>query len=79
MKCPHCGRPATLEHLRTSVECQSAIRSFVALYKLSKRTVVTRAGGRPATMIPCPRCGEQVSLTVARRGHGCTRQAGTAP
>jgi hypothetical protein len=30
-----------------------------------------RNGGRPVELVPCPRCGQQVSKTEARRGHGC--------
>jgi predicted RNA-binding Zn-ribbon protein involved in translation (DUF1610 family) len=29
--------------------------------------------GRKAIMVPCPRCGERVTRTEARRGHGCKR------
>lgn len=27
--------------------------------------------GRKPEMVPCPRCGRQVTKTEARRGHGC--------
>ena len=67
--CPHCQQEATLEHLRTSPECSKAVRSLIGLYRLSQR--VTRAGSRPATPEPCPKCGEMVSKAQAVRGHGC--------
>jgi hypothetical protein len=28
--------------------------------------------GRKPTLVKCPRCGEPVTKTEARRGHGCT-------
>jgi endogenous inhibitor of DNA gyrase (YacG/DUF329 family) len=71
LSCPNCGKPVTLEHLRTLPECVKAVRSLNALYKLSRRTTVTRAGGRPTTLVRCHRCGEMVSPTKAKRGHGC--------
>jgi endogenous inhibitor of DNA gyrase (YacG/DUF329 family) len=74
LSCPNCGKPVTLEHLRTSPDCVKAVQSLNALYKLSRRKTVTRAGGRPTTLVPCPKCGEMVSPTKAKRGHdGCVR------
>jgi endogenous inhibitor of DNA gyrase (YacG/DUF329 family) len=79
MTCPGCQQQVTLEHLRTSPECAKAVQSLCGLYRLAKRTKVTRAGGRPkgtAKMVPCPRCGQDVTKTQARRGHeGCQQAA----
>lgn len=47
MKCPNCRKKATLEHFRTSPECDTYVKSLCALRSASKRTTVTRAGGRP--------------------------------
>lgn len=47
MKCPNCRKLLTLEHLRTSPECDKVLQSACALRSLSKRKTVTRAGGRP--------------------------------
>ena len=72
LTCPKCQQPATLEHLRENAGCSGAVRSLISLYGLSRRTVVTRAGGRPRELGPCPRCGAQVCRTEIRRGHpGC--------
>lgn len=47
MNCPRCRKKATLEHFRTSPECDRHVQSLCALRSASKRTKVTRAGGRP--------------------------------
>lgn len=75
LSCPKCGKPVTLEHLRTNPECAKAAGHISGLYQLSQRKTVTRAGGRPTTLVPCHRCGEMVSPTKAKRGHGCVRVA----
>lgn len=47
MKCPACRKTATLDHFRASPACDAYVRSLCALRSASKRTTVTRAGGRP--------------------------------
>ena len=43
--------------------------------KIQRRKATTggsRPGaGRPTTLVPCPRCGQMVTPTKAKRGHGC--------
>jgi endogenous inhibitor of DNA gyrase (YacG/DUF329 family) len=74
LACPHCRKPVTLEHLRSNPECAKAVQSLCGLYRLAQRKTVTHAGGRPPQMAACPRCGQQVTRTEARRGHeGCSR------
>jgi hypothetical protein len=75
MTCPRCSEEATLEHVRGSAECARAIKSLYGLYCLAKRTTVTHAGGRPPTLVPCPKCGQMVGKTAAKRGHGCQGRA----
>lgn len=31
-----------------------------------------RNGGRPAVLVDCPQCGEPITKTQLRRGHGCS-------
>jgi endogenous inhibitor of DNA gyrase (YacG/DUF329 family) len=78
LTCPHCHKPATLEHLRENPECAKAVQSLCALYRLAQRKTVTRAGGRPVTLVACPRCGGMVTKTQASRGHGCTPKPASA-
>jgi len=75
LRCPRCQQEATVDHLRESPECASAIQSLHAIYRRSRRTSRTEAGGRPVTLVPCTRCGRLVTKTEARRGHGCRAQA----
>lgn len=75
MKCT-CGSEATVEHFRQSPQCATEVQSLWALCLRARRTTVTRAGGRPPEMVKCPRCGEPVTKTQARRGHGCAVVAG---
>lgn len=30
-----------------------------------------RNGGRPPTLLSCPKCGQSITKTQLRRGHGC--------
>jgi hypothetical protein len=68
--CPGCGQRATAAHLRENEACIKAAASFTAIYRVSKRRTVGKSTGRPKVLKPCPRCGQQVSTTEARYGHG---------
>jgi hypothetical protein len=77
MRCPHCHQEATLEHVRTREDCAQVLRSLAALYRSSRRQT-QGAGGRPIEWSRCPRCGDMVSKTAIRRGHGACLPPGLA-
>lgn len=72
MKCPRsgCRKKATVEHFRESAECLEAAATIGGMAGQSRRVNISRAGGRPAILRTCPKCGIQCG-TAAMRKHKC--------